>query len=166
MILPSTLRLRRAAATLVVGATLTTATTGCYGRFALASSLHKWNGNVSNKWVNSLVFFGLVIVQAYSICLLGDGIIFNTIEFWTGSNPIAKNVRPDGTIELEKDGVQLTLAPDGEGRWRLEQDGTLVAEAESRVDGAIVLTDARTGRTVVVPGEEARDLIAAAPAQH
>jgi hypothetical protein len=162
MILPSTLRLRRAAATLLIGATLAS-TTGCYGRFALASSLHKWNGTVSNKWVNSLVFFGLVIVQAYSICLLGDGLIFNTIEFWTGSNPIAKNVRPDGTIELEKDGVQLTLAPDGEGRWRLEQDGALVAEAESRVDGAIVLTDARTGRTVVVPGEEARDLIASAP---
>lgn len=70
---------------------------GCYGSFALTSKLHRWNGEISNhKFVNELVFFGLCILPAYELACLGDALIFNSIEFWGGNNPIAMN---DGEVE-------------------------------------------------------------------
>lgn len=70
---------------------------GCYGPFRLTNKLHSWNGQVSNKkFVNELVFLAMCILPAYEICLLGDGLIFNSIEFWGGENPIAMK---DGQIE-------------------------------------------------------------------
>ena len=63
--------------------------TGCYGSFSLTSKLYNWNGQVSNqKFVNELVFLGLCILPAYELCTLGDALIFNSIEFWGGQNPI------------------------------------------------------------------------------
>ena len=63
---------------------------GCYGPFRLTTKLHQWNGNVSNKkFVNELVFLGLCILPAYELCCLGDVLIFNSIEFWGGQNPVA-----------------------------------------------------------------------------
>lgn len=74
--------------------------TGCYGSFRLTSKLHDWNGSVSSsKFVNELVFLGLCIIPAYEICVLGDGLIFNSIEWWGGSNPIAMK---DGQREESK----------------------------------------------------------------
>lgn len=71
--------------------------TGCYGSFSLTSKLHSWNGTVSNsKFVNELVFFALCVIPAYELCALGDALIFNSVEFWGGSNPIAMN---EGQIE-------------------------------------------------------------------
>ena len=78
----------------------TASLTGCYGPFRLTSKLHDWNGQVSQKkFVNELVFLGLCILPAYEICVLGDGLIFNSIEFWGGNNPIAMK---DGQIEETK----------------------------------------------------------------
>ncbi|EKF56590.1 hypothetical protein I215_00210 [Galbibacter marinus] len=62
----------------------------CLGSFSAFNGLKDWNHQVSsNKFVNNLVFWVLWIVPVYGIFMLGDLIIFNTIEFWTGSNPIA-----------------------------------------------------------------------------
>ena len=74
--------------------------TGCYGSFRLSTKLHAWNGQVSNKkFVNELVFLGFTILPAYEICLLGDALIFNSIDFWTGNNPIAMN---EGDVETQE----------------------------------------------------------------
>ena len=74
--------------------------TGCYGPYRLTTKLHGWNGEISNqKFVNELAFLGLAIVQAYSVCLLADGLIFNSIEFWGGNNPIAMN---EGEVETQE----------------------------------------------------------------
>ena len=32
---------------------------------------------------------GLCILPAYELCCLGDVLIFNSIEFWGGQNPVA-----------------------------------------------------------------------------
>ena len=70
---------------------------GCYGPFRLTTKLHQWNGNVSNKkFVNELVFLGLCVLPAYELCTLGDVLIFNSIEFWGGQNPITMK---DGQID-------------------------------------------------------------------
>ncbi|MGL5681498.1 MAG: DUF3332 domain-containing protein [Marinifilaceae bacterium] len=72
---------------------------GCFGSFALTTKLHDWNSSVSNhKFVNELVFLGMCILPAYELCVLGDAIIFNSIEFWGGNNPIAMKA---GEVETE-----------------------------------------------------------------
>ena len=72
---------------------------GCYGPFRLSTKLHNWNGQVSNKkFVNELVFLGFCILPAYELCLLGDALIFNSIEFWSGNNPISMK---DGEVETQ-----------------------------------------------------------------
>ncbi|MEG0796529.1 MAG: DUF3332 domain-containing protein [Odoribacter sp.] len=70
---------------------------GCFGPFALTTKIHAWNSQVSqSKFVNELVFLGLCILPVYELCVFGDALIFNSIEFWGGSNPIAMK---DGQVE-------------------------------------------------------------------
>lgn len=62
---------------------------GCYGSFTMTKKLHTWNGGVGDKFVNALVFVGLNIVPVYELAILADGLVLNTLEFWTGDNPMA-----------------------------------------------------------------------------
>lgn len=83
----------------VMLAVFTVTFSGCFGSFSVTRNLWEWNSNVSNnKFVNELVFLGLCIVPAYELFTLGDVLIFNSIEFWSGRNPIAMN---PGEVEEE-----------------------------------------------------------------
>lgn len=71
----------------------------CIGSFSAFKSIRDWNdGLTQNKFLDNLIFWGLWIVPAYELFLAGDLIIFNVIEFWSGSNPIAMN---DGEMETQ-----------------------------------------------------------------
>ncbi len=61
----------------------------CIGSFQLTNNLYDWNKSQGEKWTQELVFLALVIIPVYEVCLLVDGIVLNSIEFWTGSNPLA-----------------------------------------------------------------------------
>lgn len=61
--------------------------TSCIGPNNAYNSLAAWNSEVTeNKYVNELAFLGLHIVPVYPLFLVGDYIIFNSVEFWTGDN--------------------------------------------------------------------------------
>lgn len=65
---------------------------GCIGGsngFIVTKKLYGWNHRISNKWVNEIVFLIMCIIPVYGIAILVDGIVLNSIEFWTGSNPLA-----------------------------------------------------------------------------
>lgn len=86
--------------------------TSCIGPFALSNKLLSWNQTVSDKFVNALLF--IVISPAYAITLTGDLLLFNTIEFWTGDNPIeagvVKKVQGDNgvyTVETLENGYKV-----------------------------------------------------------
>ncbi len=143
---------------------------GCYGSFNLVKKVHHFNGDVGNEWVNELVFLGFVILPIYSFATLGDAIIFNTIEFWGGTNPISppddmaanadegdatETIRPTpATAQLpgvktvlsayEGEAVvdQLVLEA-GEGRSVVLKDssGAIVASACSLEDGSVAVFD-------------------------
>jgi len=85
-------------------------TTGCFGEFALTRKVYTWNDDVSdNNFVKTLVFWGLNVIPVYGIASFADLVIFNLIEFWTGSNPIAM---ADGETEsqiVEYDGKLYEL---------------------------------------------------------
>ena len=81
--------LRKPLLFLALGGLLTTQT-GCFGSFGLTKTLYEWNDGVSSsKFVKTLVFWGMSIIPVYAVGVFLDVIIFNLIEFWSGSNPIA-----------------------------------------------------------------------------
>ncbi len=64
---------------------------GCYGPFHLTRRVWKFNGEVSdNKWVVELVYLVCTAIPVYGIATLADAVIFNSVEFWTGENPLAE----------------------------------------------------------------------------
>ena len=83
---------------------------GCYGPFKLTKSLHRWNGEVAGKWPREGVFLLLVMVPVYSFSALADAIVFNSIEFWTGDNPIASSGKSERVISEGDDKAVLTYA--------------------------------------------------------
>ena len=77
----------------------------CLGSFSAFNNLKDWNQGLSDsKFVNNLVFWGLNIIPVYGLFFLGDTIIFNVIEFWSGSNPIAMQEGEQETQMVERDG--------------------------------------------------------------
>lgn len=71
----------------------------CLGSFSAFNNLKDWNMEVSDsKFVNNLIFWGLNIIPVYGLFFIGDTLIFNVIEFWSGSNPIAMQ---EGESELQ-----------------------------------------------------------------
>ena len=69
---------------------LSLATPGCLGPDHLYGGLRNWNAELSEQdWVNEVVFLGLCIIPVYPIAMLGDVVIFNTVNYWSGNNPIS-----------------------------------------------------------------------------
>jgi Domain of unknown function (DUF3332) len=64
------------------------ALSGCWGSFGATKGLWHWNDGLGSKWVKWLVFFGLSIIPVYELFVLGDALVLNSVEFWTGSNPV------------------------------------------------------------------------------
>jgi len=61
---------------------------GCYGPFNLTRRLYQWNGQINGKWEKEFVFLVLAYVPVYGLAVLGDAVVFNSMEFWTGNNPV------------------------------------------------------------------------------
>ena len=77
-------------APLVLAATLATSAAGCYGSYSAFHAVHKWNGHATNSKIgNSAIHLGLWILPVYELVIVGDFLIFNTVEFATGS-PVFK----------------------------------------------------------------------------
>jgi hypothetical protein len=85
--------------------------TGCIGPFNLTKTLHHWNSTFTgNEWGQEGMFLVLNILPVYGICILGDAIIFNSIEFWGGDNPISPPTAMVGSEgELEQAACVLGL---------------------------------------------------------
>lgn len=108
----------------------------CYGAFPLTNSLYRANGNISNRWVRSIVLFLLGIFGVYGICILVDAIILNLVEFWSGTSVnISKTFdQPDGsTVALQSspDGRTLTMTITKEGKTISER--RFIRGAEGRI---------------------------------
>jgi hypothetical protein len=108
--------MKKGIATLICASLITL--TGCYGSNTCFEKLHKWNGTLGNKWLNSIVHFFLQIFGVYGICLwLIDGLVLNTIEFWTGSNPLAAG---DSYFEQDAQGNSIAAVKNADGTMSVE----------------------------------------------
>ena len=90
----------------------------CYGKNACFNKLHDWNGTLGDKWINSIVHFFLFWLPIYGICLfLVDGLVLNTVEFWTGSNPLASG---DSYFEKDAQGNTIAAVKNADGSMSVE----------------------------------------------
>lgn len=93
--------------------------TSCIGSFTLTNKLLTWNKTVGNKFVNELVFFAFWILPVYEVSALADVLVLNSIEFWSGSNPVAQGKKvidgKDGRYLVECDGRGYTITSETDG---------------------------------------------------
>jgi hypothetical protein len=72
----------------------------CFGSFQATKKVYAFNKGVGDKWVVEVVFLAMNIVPVYSIAAFADAVVFNSIEFWTGENPMSSvslSEQQDGT---------------------------------------------------------------------
>jgi hypothetical protein len=92
------MRIFRKAVTAAALGSLIITQTGCFGTFELTRKVYEFHDGVTdNKFVKSLLYWipgGLV----YMVAGAADTVIFNLIEFWSGTNPLSMN---DGEHEMQ-----------------------------------------------------------------
>lgn len=128
--------------TLAIALTLACSMTfsSCIGSFALSNKVLSWNKQIGNKFVNELVFVAFWILPVYEITAIADVLVINTIEFWSGSNPVSANstkvvdgkdarylVKQDSkgyTIKNLSDNTEVRFAFDAtDNSWSVEANG-------------------------------------------
>ena len=62
--------------------------TSCFGPFNTTRRLKVWNREIENRWAGEGVYLLLSAAWIYRVTFVGDAFIFNSIEFWGGTNPI------------------------------------------------------------------------------
>lgn len=129
-------------------AALLVASTGCVGKHRLFNALSDWNLQVSKeKWVNEIVFLALHFIPVYDFAYLGDVIIFNSIEFWSGKPA-------EFLAGVDAQGNEYHIVSNGDGTATLTYKGqscTLTRQGDSLIaskDGAYIGTFAQQGSLV------------------
>jgi len=69
-------------------------TTGCTGSFNLTRKVYSWHRSQTDKWTDELCFLVVALLPVYGIATFADAIVFNSIEFWTGKNPVDMSYVP------------------------------------------------------------------------
>lgn len=108
-----------------LAALLLSSMSSCMGRFALTHNLYAWNEQVSNKFINEIIFVAFWILPVYEVCGLADLFVLNTIEFWSGDNPMTASTKAIDTdngrylVKCDGKGYDITFEPTGV-RYRLD----------------------------------------------
>jgi hypothetical protein len=74
---------------------------GCFGPMNATRKLHATNRGIEERWGGEGVYVVLWLVPAYLGAVAGDLLIFNTMQFWGGENPIVPP-SPRDLRELEE----------------------------------------------------------------
>ncbi len=160
---------------------------GCYGPFYLTRKVWKFNGEVSdNKWVVEVAYLVMAgLLPIYGIAGAADAIIFNSIEFWTGNNPLAEAsaegvgatrriVRGDMEYLLKRvagpagnelvieqsrggqPGESLRIQRQGDHMVALNGEGAMLFSSRTEADGHVVITDAAGQQVASYTDDEAQ----------
>ncbi len=105
----------------------------CYGRFPMTHAVYHMNNSIGrdigesrtgDKLAKSVAFWVLVIIPVYEVAMVGDAIILNLVEFWTGDSV-------DIGSAQESDGVRVALQPTADRReavLTVSHDDALITE--------------------------------------
>jgi hypothetical protein len=129
------------------------------GKYALWNKYINWQTHMTGiKFINAIVGFILVPIVG-SVCTLVDVLVLNTVEFWSGSNPVQANIGKTKQV-MGKDGQYYAVttlkngyevkAPNGEvtyflhndenDSWSVEQNGVSKELFRYNGDGTIQAT--------------------------
>jgi hypothetical protein len=115
---------------------------GCYGSFGLTKNVHRWNGGVGGKFVQWLVFLGLVIVPVYAITLIVDALLLNSIEFWTGETKVARVERRGNTaVAVTEGGEEIRIVPRSQTEAAFYRGDQVIGTATVQPDGSVRVLD-------------------------
>ena len=107
------------------------ALSGCFGGFPMSKAVFHGNRNVyssvegdrtQRKMAQSVVMW--VFIPVYAGAAVGDMVVFNLIEFWTGT-------RTEVSYNQEANGTKVAVAPSKDGReavLTISRDGKLLTE--------------------------------------
>ncbi len=123
---------------IVIAVMLCFFTTGCTGSFALTKKVYNWHRSNPDKWGDEIGFLICTLLPIYGISTFADAIVFNSIEFWTGENPVMETVqvkdgKDEALLAFNPQDQQLRIASStGQG------DSTIIFE---RVDNMVYAKD-------------------------
>ena len=150
----------------------------CLGSFSA------WNGLKScsmleHKVVNKIAFIAFYIVPVYEIAYLTDVFVLNSIEFWSGINPLVdvgierviRGINGEYLVRTNEDGYTimkmgeadrpLDLVYDEENRtWNAVAEGQAFELMTMNEDGSITYKDQKGEKVTVMP-ELIKDAVAA-----
>ncbi|MDE6811994.1 MAG: DUF3332 domain-containing protein [Muribaculaceae bacterium] len=135
----------------------------CIGSFRLTNSVLKWNNQVGSKFLNELVFFAFWVLPVYEVTSLADILVINSIEFWSGRNPLSASVKvidtDDGRYIVKCDGKGYTITnQDTSQSYRLdfvEEDQTWTATIDNRTYPLMTFID-ESHVKMIAPGGDYR----------
>ena len=133
--------LKMAATVMICGSFLFSS---CIGSFGLHSKLVSWNQGIGTKFVNELVYLAFNIIPVYGVCYLADALVINSIEFWSGSNPMAsigETLENGYSITKEGETASMELIYNKElNTWNVVADGVSTELLQMNNDGTAQMT--------------------------
>jgi hypothetical protein len=105
---------------------------------------------------NSVLTWVMIVVPVYEVCALADFLVFNTVEVFSGRNPVAAAEDEAGGVRLRYAGRDYHLAPSEDGQIEVRSPGA--ATIRYRIAGErIVITDnaGHPLRTLALPSARA-----------
>jgi hypothetical protein len=88
---------------------LATSLVGCMGHNGLTDRVLEFNLSATeNRWGREALFLGLWLVPIYPVCTIVDIFALNSVEFWSGKNPVngRRAVVDIPRSEIEKLGIE------------------------------------------------------------
>ena len=134
----------------------------CIGSFQLTNKVKDWNESIGDKFINEVVFLAFHIVPIYEICMFADGVVFNSVEFWTGERLVAdagerqmikNSFGKDVEIKTLKDGYMFS---DGTSSMKVLYDSankTWKVETDSQSADLIKFVDDNNAQLFLANGE-------------
>lgn len=131
----------------------------CMGSFNLTKSVYQFNESISsNKFVNNVIFWlcGHVV---YGLTMSLDVVVFNTIEFWTGSNPVAagetktiKGENGEYLVKTNENGYQIIQGEESmdlvynqeNNSWNAVVNGQSTELLRFNENGTVTLSNGKT----------------------
>jgi hypothetical protein len=129
----------------------------CTGTFNLTKKVYEFQTKPADKWVDEVLFLAFAIIPVYGVAILADAVVFNSIDFWTGQNPIKFSANDGkGDVVARNGNDQITMKYDQASK---DIEVTSVNTGKSlilaRTDHGVVAKD-REGKVLFTSVEDAQ----------
>ncbi|NNN47168.1 DUF3332 family protein [Vibrio sp. 2-2(8)] len=154
--------MKRTISKVVALAVVSVALSGCVGSNAVTGYLMKFNIKaVDNRYARGGL--NMLLAPVYGLTIAADYVIFNSLEFWTGSNPLTGaphifDIKTETYLDINhKLDPSLTEAPVGPiTQNRIIQSGEMFQVDENTVQMGITY---QTGETATLVGVREGDVV-------